>query len=470
MKSNIRDQSKYLAKVEIIIEAEDYLQELKNKLKERRKSTNMKGFRPGKAPMRLIQRMYGQSVLVDIINKQASENLKEVTEEHDWRPLGEIDLAEEQENLNFDPTAEKDYSFLFDIVLLPSLDLKGLDGSLTVPYFSIEVKEEDVQERWNELLSQVGEQVETEGPVEEGDVVTLEASELDGDKEKENGWISNFSIAHDLMIEEAADLLLGSNLGDTFDFDIYKLEKDTDPEFVEKHLLKIEHDEEPDISPMFRFEVMTIKTQEEAKINQATFDKIFGEDEVKSESEALDKIRSGMEEANQGASDNLFYWESKFKLLEMNKLEDMPEGYSRKYLLDDKTAEKFKDEKLPETVQDELNWSLISQNISIQNDLNPTQDAIVEKAQERIAQMLQGQPLPDSVMSQLTSTILDDEKEMRKITQEVTQNMITEFIKDNVTLDVQTVDDDGFKKEVDRINEKVDEINKYLEQQSDEEE
>lgn len=470
MKSNIQDQSQYLAKVEITVEAEDYFQELKNRLKERRKSINMKGFRPGKAPMRLVQKMYGQSMLVDIINKKATEYLKEVVEEHNWRPLKEIDLAEEQENLDFDPIKEKNYSFLFDVVLLPSIDLKGLDGSLTVPYFSIEVKEEDVQKKWDELLSQVGEQVETEGPVEEGDVVTLEASELEGDSEKENGWISNFSIAHDLMTEEAADLLLGSNLGDTFDFDIYKLEKETDAEFVEKHLLKFDDDAKPEISPMFRFEVMTIKAQKEAELNQATFDKIFGENEVKSESEALDKIRSGMEQANQGASDNLFYWESKFKLVERNKLEDMPEEYIKKHLLDEKTAEKFKDEKVPETVKDELNWSLISQNISIQNDLNPTQDAIVEKAQERIGQMLQGQPLPDSVMSQLTKTILDDEKEVQKITQEVTQNMITEFIKDNVTLDVQTVDDDGFKKEVDRINEKVDEINKYLETKSDEEE
>ncbi|NBC04082.1 MAG: hypothetical protein GVY20_10295 [Bacteroidetes bacterium] len=470
MKSNILDQSQYLAKVEITIEAEDYFQELNNRLKERRKSTNMKGFRPGKAPMRLIQRMYGKSLLVDIINNKASEYLSEVTEEHNWRPLGEIDLAEEQENLDFDSTKEKDYSFLFDVVLLPSIDLKGLDGSLTVPYFSIEVNEEDVQEKWDELLSQVGEQVETEGPVEEGDVVTLEASELEGDSEKENGWISNFSIAHDLMTEEAADLLLGSNLGDTFDFNIYKLEKETDPEFVEKHLLKLDDDEKPEISPMFRFEVMTIKTKKEAELNQATFDKIFGENEVKSESEALDKIRSGMEQANQGASDNLFYWESKFKLVELNKLEDMPEDYIKKHLLDEKTAEKFKDENVPETVKDELNWSLISQNISIQNDLNPTQDAIVEKAQERIRQMLQGQQLPDSVMSQLTKTILEDEKEVRKITQEVAQNMITEFIKDNVTLNVQTVDDDGFKKEVDRINDKVDEINKYLDHKSDEEE
>jgi len=462
MKSNILEQSPYSAKFEVTIEADDYSAELKDKLKEKRKSSNMKGFRPGKAPMRLIQKMYGHALLIDIINQKASDALKEISEGQEWRPLGEMDLAEDQPNQDFDPVQNKDYSFIFETGLLPKMDLKGLDGSLSVPYFTIEVLDDKVRERWDEILSQVAEQVETEGPVKEGDVLTLEASELDGDKEKENGWISNFSIAADLMEEEAQKLVMGAKIGETFDFDIYKLEKNADEEFVEKHLLKIEDEEKPEMNSDFRFELMTVKTKQEAEINQDTFDKIFGEGEISSEEEALDKIRESMEMANQGGSDNLFYWDAKFKLTDENRLEDLPESYAKKYLLDKKTAAQYKNEDLPQTVKDELIWSLITQNIAIQNNIQPTQEALIGKAQERISQMLQGQALPDSVMNQLTQTILEDREQMNKIAQEVTQTMITDFIKENVTIEQQTVSEDEFKAEVERINEKVDKINHYL--------
>lgn len=462
MKSDILEQSPYSARFEVTIEADDYSAELNDKLKEKRKSSNMKGFRPGKAPMRLIQKMYGHSLLIDIINQKASVAIKEVAGEQDWKPVGEMDLADEQIDQDFDPAQKKDYSFIFEVGLLPSLDLQGLDGSLSVPYFTIEVTEDQARERWDEILSQITEQVESEGPVEDGDVLTLEASELEEGEEKENGWISNFSIAVDLMEEEAQKLVLGANLGDTFEFDIYKLEKDTDREFVEKHLLKIEDEDKPEINSDFRFELMTIKRKQQPELSQETFDKVFGEGEIASEEEALEKIRESMEMANQGGSDNLFYWDAKFKLTEENRLEDLPDSYAKKYLLDKKSAAQFQNEELPQTVKDELTWSLITQNIALQNEIQPTQEALIQKAQERISQMLQGQALPDSVMNQLTQTILEDREQMSNITQEVTQSMITDFIKDHVTLDQKTVSEDEFKAEVDRINEKVDKINHYL--------
>jgi len=448
MKSNILEESPYLAKLEVTIESDDYSGELKNKLKEKRKDANMKGFRPGKAPMRLIQRMYGQSLLVDIINQKASNALKEITQEKDWRPLGEMDLADEQTAQEFDPIQSKDYSFVFDVGLLPTLDLKGLDGSVTVPYFTIEVDDEQVEERWDQLLSQVAEQVDSEGPVQEGDVLTLEASELEGKKEKENGWISNFSISVDLIEDKAKKLVLDSKLGDTFDYDIYKLEKNTDKDFVEKHLLKIEDESKPEINADFRFEIMTIKTKKEPEVNQETFNKIFGEGEISSKEEALGKIRESMEVANQGGSDNLFYWDAKFKLLEENRLQDLPEDYAKKYLLDKKTAAQYQGEELPQTVKDELTWSLITQNIAIQNDIQPSQEMLVKKAQERISQMLQGQSLPDSVMSQLTKTVLEDREQMNNIAQEATQNLITEHIKDNVTVNQKSVLKNNLKRKL----------------------
>jgi|GEM_PF-887688 trigger factor len=470
MKSNILEQSPYEVKLEVVVETDDYSKELNNKLKEKRKTSTMKGFRPGKAPMRLIKRMYGQSLLIDIVNEKTSEAIREVNEKEGLHPIGEMEIAEEQEAMDFNPLKSQDYRFIIEMGLLPDLEIKGLDGNLSVPYFLIEASDEQINDRWKELLTQAAETVETEGPVKEGDILTLEASELEGKEEKKDGWISNFVIASDLMSEDAKEKVIGAKPGATFDFNVYELEKDATEDFVKQHLLKMDEEDSTEVNSNFRFEIMTIQAKKEAEENQETFDKIFGEGEVKSKEEALSKIRESFELANQGASDNLFYWDSKFALTDENHSSDLPDSYCKKFLLDPKTAKKYVGESLPELVKKELSWSLITQTLAKKHNIQPSQEALIEKAQERIQQMLQGQALPESVMSQLTKTILEDEEQFSNIAQEVTQNMLTQFIKDNVTLDQQAVSEEDFKKEVDRINEKVQKVNDYLTPKGGEEE
>lgn len=470
MKSNILEQSPYEVKLEVVVETDDYSKELNDKLKEKRKTSSMKGFRPGKAPMRLIKRMYGQSLLIDIVNEKTSEAIREVNEKENFNPIGDMEIADEQETMDFNPLKSQDYRFIIEMGLLPDMEIKGLDGSLTIPYFLIEASDEQIQDRWKELLAQGAETVETDGPVKEGDILTLEASELEGKEEKEDGWISNFVIASDLMNEDAKEKVIGAKPGATFDFDIYRLEKDASEDFVKQHLLKMDEEDSSEVNPDFRFEIMTIQSKKEAEANQETFDKIFGEGEVESEEEALDKIRESFEHANQGASDNLFYWDSKFALTDENYSSDMPDSYCKKFLLDPNTAKKYAGESLPEVVKKELSWSLITQTLAKKHNIQPSQEALIEKAHERIQQMLQGQALPESVMSQLTKTILEDEEQFSNIAREVTQNMLTQFIKDNVTLDQKAVSEEDFKKEVDRINAKVEELNNCFTPEGGEEE
>ena len=53
----------------IEIEASDYQPAAEAELKKYRQSANIPGFRPGKVPMGMIKKMYGQSVTVETINK-----------------------------------------------------------------------------------------------------------------------------------------------------------------------------------------------------------------------------------------------------------------------------------------------------------------------------------------------------------------------------------------------------------------
>ena len=67
---------------------EDYADNKKKKLNDYRKKAEIKGFRKGMVPMSLVEKMYGQSALVDSVNDVISEGLNNFIHENNLRVLG----------------------------------------------------------------------------------------------------------------------------------------------------------------------------------------------------------------------------------------------------------------------------------------------------------------------------------------------------------------------------------------------
>ena len=57
------------ATITVKIVPEDYRDQVKNVLKDYAKKANIKGFRPGKVPVSVVRKMYGQAVVLEELNK-----------------------------------------------------------------------------------------------------------------------------------------------------------------------------------------------------------------------------------------------------------------------------------------------------------------------------------------------------------------------------------------------------------------
>ena len=77
------------ALIKINLKEADYQPKYKEKLNSYRKEANIKGFRPGKVPVSLIEKMYGKSIMVEEINKTVKrvEQEKKLLEELDGREV-----------------------------------------------------------------------------------------------------------------------------------------------------------------------------------------------------------------------------------------------------------------------------------------------------------------------------------------------------------------------------------------------
>ena len=75
---------------------DDYQESRSNRLKDFRKKAEIKGFRKGMVPMSLVEKMYGQSALVDAVNDVISESLNNFIHEKGFKVLGGRRPAEDR--------------------------------------------------------------------------------------------------------------------------------------------------------------------------------------------------------------------------------------------------------------------------------------------------------------------------------------------------------------------------------------
>ena len=129
--------------VSLSIEPSDYAEGKKKKLVDIRRRAEIKGFRKGMVPMSLIEKMYGNSALVDAVNDVISEQLNSFIKDEKLSVIGEPLPAEEQPKNEW--TDGNRFEFKFDIACNPAVSLE-LDKKDEVVYYDITVTEEAKKE------------------------------------------------------------------------------------------------------------------------------------------------------------------------------------------------------------------------------------------------------------------------------------------------------------------------------------
>ncbi|MDZ7607217.1 MAG: trigger factor family protein [Cyclobacteriaceae bacterium] len=104
------------AVIKINLKEVDYQSKLKEKLKSYSKQAQIKGFRPGKVPMGLIEKMYGKSIKVEQINEILVESLKEYIKQNDIKIIGDP-LPNNDKMMDIDWDTQKDFDFEYSVGL-----------------------------------------------------------------------------------------------------------------------------------------------------------------------------------------------------------------------------------------------------------------------------------------------------------------------------------------------------------------
>ncbi len=168
----------------VILPAAELAEKLESQLSEMRAKAQIKGFRPGKAPIDYLKKLYGKNIMGEVLQTAVNDANRKIVEEHNLRIAMEpkLDFPGGQDEVEKALEAAGDFSFTVTFETLPSFEVGSFDDiSLERPVAP--VTDEDVNKAIADLVERVREfEPKAEGAkAEKGDKVTLDfTGKLDG--------------------------------------------------------------------------------------------------------------------------------------------------------------------------------------------------------------------------------------------------------------------------------------------------
>lgn len=213
MDINVQDITSVDKEVTISAQREDLEPKFKEAYKKYRGQINMPGFRPGKVPLKIVRKRFGDEIEQEEIGKYVQEIFEEKVVP-EYEPIGEsqmLDLTWENDKLEAK----------FKIGARPEFELSEL-GQITVDRLVHDVSDEEVEKELNRVLEQEGNWEEVDEEVTENSKVTVDAVHLD-----ENGEPVEEETDEDQVIDLRKDEfkqfegdLLGKKAGDVLDIEV----------------------------------------------------------------------------------------------------------------------------------------------------------------------------------------------------------------------------------------------------------
>jgi trigger factor len=160
----IEDVGPATKRISVEIPRERIDAKLSEQFKELRQQAAIPGFRPGRAPERLVEKRFGNDVKEEVRRSLISESYEQVLEKNSLQVIGEPELENAEEIKLPD---EGSLNYAFQVEVQPDIQLPEL-GNLKVRKPKIEVTEENVDQAMKNLREQQGTLV----PVEDRGVET----------------------------------------------------------------------------------------------------------------------------------------------------------------------------------------------------------------------------------------------------------------------------------------------------------
>ncbi|MFZ1960599.1 MAG: trigger factor [Methylovirgula sp.] len=159
----------------VVLAAQDLASRVEGQLAEIRAKAHIKGFRPGKVPVAHLRRLYGRSIMAEVVQEAVNAANREIVEGNKLKLAGapKIELPDDEEKLREAFEAKSDFSYRVAVEVLPTIEIGTFDD-IEIERLVADIPEEDVDTAVKNLADRNRPYTPKQGEAAQGDKVTID--------------------------------------------------------------------------------------------------------------------------------------------------------------------------------------------------------------------------------------------------------------------------------------------------------
>lgn len=433
-------------RIKVEVTQNDYLDKVNKELKEIGRTRVIPGFRKGHIGLDQLRRRFGKDVKSHVLNEEVYRAVIEYIRNEKLEVLGEP-LPVEVKEINLD---DQDYNFEYEVGMAPAFDVK-IDKDLNVPYYTIEVTDEMLNEQDTALRERFGAQV----PGEEADAKALikgAIMELNADgtvKTSEDAIQVVDGIVAPMYFtdKEQAALFLGKKVGDKVVFNPAATCNSSAAELAS--MLHVDKDKAAEVKSDFEMSISEIIVLKPAEHGEEFYKEVFPGASFTTEEEYFAELRKMIAAQLAPNSEHLFNRDARKLIADTFGNFELPATFLKKWLVarnEELTAENVDEEYTK--IEPSIKWELIRGKIISNLEIKLNEEDMLNFAKAIAYQQFAQYGMTnmdDETLTNYARRLLEDKNSSERIREDAANRKMFNAIKALVNLEAKTVSLDEFK-------------------------
>ncbi|EQB91243.1 trigger factor [Elizabethkingia anophelis] len=442
MKITNKNHDEVSALLTVTLDKSDYKEKVEKTLLNYAKNANIPGFRKGKAPLSLIRRQYEAGVAYEEINKQVSDALNNYINENNLRLVGQP-VPQPVEELDYN---NDNVTVAFEVGYEPqiTIDLAKYEA----PHYKVEASEKEINQSIENMQKRFAERVPQEKMNKDSYIALQIEQVVEEDAEGEHHHApKNVTINKDN--KEVYAVVKGKKVDESVIVTKEDLQKDEtlakELGFAQGEVEHLHHNE-------VKVTVKEIYSLDLAELNQELFDKVYGNDNIKSEEELKNKVKEELDEYFQQNAD-VHYVNKMLELIVEKEEIQLPETFLIKWLMfnNQNIQSEEQAKEILENEKAQLKYQIIEGKLMNDNDVKIDYADILAQSEQLVRNQLAIygiHHLSDEEVQKYAVEMLKDQEQVRQISSEVAMAKLKDTILEKGGKKEEVISHDQFMEEL----------------------
>ena len=203
--------------IQVTVPSSEMLEKRDARLHDIKDKVKINGFRPGKVPMAHVAKLYGKSIMGELVNEMVDEQTKSVLAERDEKPAQRpsVEMTEDEAEAEEILDGKKDFAFKIAYEVIPPFEVADV-SSIKIERPVVAVSDEEVNEQIERIAESNRSYEDKKGAAKDGDRVVMDyVGKIDGQPfEGGADENANLVLGSNSFIPGFEDQLVGAKAGD----------------------------------------------------------------------------------------------------------------------------------------------------------------------------------------------------------------------------------------------------------------